>query len=116
MALTDNCRYGEIFRLFKKQPLLTGKPVFNYLRIFSWMLLGFGVVGLLALMAGVKSRIGPADTLAAILLLQTLVAACIVYGFRLYRQEKISRGLLLRAGWGLIVLLALVGQIWLNLG
>ncbi len=116
MALTDNSGYGVIFRLHKKQPLLTGQSVFNYLRIFSWMLLGFGVVGLLALLAGVKSRIGPADTLAGILLLQTLLAACIVYGFRLYREEKISRSLLLRAGWGLIVVLALVGQIWLNLG
>ncbi len=86
----------------------------NYLKIFSWFLLTFGVVGLITLFLGLKPEFGSISAAAGLLVVQILVASSILYGFKLHINGVISRRCLLYGGWGLIICLALGGQIWVT--
>ncbi|WP_020210882.1 hypothetical protein [Gilvimarinus chinensis] len=87
----------------------------HYLKIFSWLLFTFAIVGLIALLAGLEPTMTSAYKATWLLLLQTVIASVLLLGFRCYRQGKISETLLLYTGWALIAVLVISGQIWLNL-
>lgn len=87
----------------------------HYLKIFSVLLFGFGVIRGTALALGfdLGSQIFPGNL--GLMLFQALVAGSILYGFRLQREGRLSRKLLLYGGWSLVVALVVIGQIWVNL-
>ena len=87
----------------------------HYLKIFSWLLFTFAIVGLIALLAGLEPTMTSAYKATWLLLGQTAVASILLLGFKYYRLGKISQKLLLYSGWTLIALLVITGQIWLNL-
>ncbi len=86
----------------------------NYLKIFGWFLLTFGVVGLITLFLGLKPEIGSIPAAVGLLSVQVLVGSAILYGFKLHLNGVIGRRSLLYGGWGLIICLALVGQVWVT--
>lgn len=86
----------------------------HYLKIFSWLLFTFAIVGLVALLAGLEPTMTSTFKATWLLALQAIIGGILVAGFKLYRQAKISEKLLLYSGWTLIALLVVVGQIWLN--
>ncbi|UTF61307.1 hypothetical protein [Gilvimarinus sp. DA14] len=87
----------------------------HYLKIFSWLLFTFAVVGLVALLAGLEPTMTSVYKATWLLVLQTLIASVLLLGFKFYRQGKISQKLLLYSGWTLIAVLVIAGQIWINL-
>ncbi len=86
----------------------------NYLRIFSWLLLSFGVIGFLAVAAGLAPDVGPVPAALGVMATQSIVASAIVYGFKLHGTGQLSRNTLLYGGWALVVILIVTGQIWVN--
>lgn len=88
--------------------------MFNYLRIFSWFLLTFGVVGFFAVLFGFAPQIGSGPAALALMGLQAAVGGAIVYGFRLFKEERIERKVLLYGGWALVVVLVIGGQVLVN--
>lgn len=86
----------------------------NYLRIFSWFLLTFGVVGFLTILTGLVPNFGSSQAGMGLMGLQALVGGVIVYGFRLLKQEAINPKLLLYGGWIAVIIFVIVGQIWTN--
>ncbi|WP_207061857.1 hypothetical protein [Motiliproteus sp. SC1-56] len=86
----------------------------HYLKIFSILLLGFGVIRGGALLLGVDlgSHIFPGSL--GLMGVQVLVAAVVLYGFRLQRQGRMSEKLLTYAGWGLVAAFVVAGQVWVN--
>ncbi|MGQ9426423.1 hypothetical protein ACXYTJ_09980 [Gilvimarinus sp. F26214L] len=87
----------------------------QYLRIFSFFLLTFGIVGAGVIAFGIDPGIGTSRGAMGIMVLQTLIAALILWGFRLHRDQKLGSKGLMYGGWGLIALYAVVGQIWMNM-
>lgn len=87
----------------------------NYLKIFSWLLLTFGLVGFLVIALGFAPEIGSGFAALGLMGIQATVGALILYGFKLNRLGKLDRKYLLYGGWALIVLLVIVGQIWVNI-
>lgn len=88
--------------------------MFNYLRIFSWLLFTFGVVGWIAVALGFHPGISSTQAVMGVLIMQVIIASLIMYGFKLNRIGSISRTALLYGGWALIIALLLIGQLWLN--
>lgn len=88
--------------------------MFDFLRIFSWLLLTFGVVGFVAVALGFAPRAGSFPAVLGLMGTQVIIASAIVYGFRLHRQGKLGRRVLVYGGWALVVLLLIIGQIWIN--
>ncbi len=86
----------------------------NYLRIFSWFLFTFGVVGFVTVFLGFAPKIGSGPAALGLMAVQAIVGGGIVYGFRLLKEERIPRKVLLYGGWALVVVLIIVGQIWVN--
>lgn len=87
----------------------------HYLKIFCVLLFGFGVIrgGALALGFDLGSQIFPGNL--GLMVFQALVAGTVLYGFRLHREGRLSRELLLYGGWSLVVAFVVIGQIWINL-
>lgn len=88
----------------------------HYLRIFSWFLLTFGVVGFGAIAIGVDPGIGTGAGALGVMALQVAIAVAILWGFRLNRSGKLHREVLVVGGWLLVLLLVVVGSIWMNVG
>lgn len=86
----------------------------NYLRIFSWFLLTFGVVGFFAVLLGFALQIGSGSATLGLMGIQAAVGGMIVYGFRLLKEERIERKVLLYGGWALVIILVIGGQILVN--
>lgn len=86
----------------------------NYLKIFSWFLFTFGVVGFIVVAAGFTPNIGSAPAALSLLAIQTGFASIIIYGFKQYRDGKLGRTALVYGGWALIIVLLIFGQIWIN--
>lgn len=86
----------------------------NYLRIFSWFLLTFGVVGFITVFLGLAPQIGSGPAAMGLMLVQAIVGGAIVYGFKLLKEEKIERKLLLYAGWAAVIVLVIGGQVLVN--
>lgn len=90
--------------------------MFNYLKIFSWFLFTFGVVGLGAMVFfGVDPGIGTRTQTIGLMTLQIGISSVLLAGFKLYSAGKIGRSTLLYGGWGLILLLIVIGQVWINI-
>ncbi|MEP3857889.1 MAG: hypothetical protein ABJM39_12715 [Porticoccus sp.] len=87
----------------------------KFLRIFSWLLFTFGVVGFLAVALGFKPDIGSVASALGILGIQVMFSAMILYGFRLHRQGRIGRHNLVYGSWVVIVALVIIGQVWINI-
>jgi len=87
----------------------------NFLRIFSWLLFTFGIVGFMAVAFGFKPEVGPLPSALGILGIQTIFAAVILYGFRLYRKGRIRRNSLVYASWIIVAVLMIIGQVWINI-
>ena len=87
----------------------------HYLKIFSWFLFTFGIVGLGGVAVGLQPGFATPAEAATILALQTVTAAMILWGFRRYRDGRLREKALIYLGWSLIVLLVLCAQLWLNL-
>jgi hypothetical protein len=47
--------------------------------------------------------------------LQIAISSVLLTGFKLYNAGKIGRNSLLYGGWGLILLLIVAGQVWINI-
>ncbi len=88
--------------------------MFNFLRIFSWLLFTFGLVGALAVIAGFAPGVGSTPAALGLLGTQALFAAAILYGFRLHRTGKLARSSLIYGGWFLVIALIVIGQTWIN--
>ncbi|WP_041522745.1 hypothetical protein [Gilvimarinus agarilyticus] len=86
----------------------------HYLKIFSWFLFTFGIVGIIALLAGMEPTVTTARKALGLMAMQLGVSSLLLIGFRMYKAEQLPRKALLYTGWGLIVLLVVVGQVWLN--
>ncbi len=86
----------------------------NYLKIFSWFLFTFGIVGALAVIAGLASELGPEIVIFGVMLFQSACAALVLYGFKLNKENKCSQSLLLRGGWALIVIYIVIGQLLIS--
>lgn len=82
----------------------------HYLKIFSWFLLTFGVVGFGAILLGIDPGIGTGSAALAAMGLQVIVAGVVLWGFKLCNADKLSRKLLLWAGWSLLLLYIVLGQ------
>lgn len=87
----------------------------KYLKIFSWLLLTFGVVGFLAIALGFAPDIGSRPAALGLMATQAAVGALIFYGFKLNRLGQLDTKSLLYGGWALIVLLVILGQVWVNI-
>lgn len=87
----------------------------NFLRIFSWLLFTFGVVGFLVVALGFKPDIGPVASALGILGTQVIFSAMILYGFRLHRQGRIGRNNLVYVSWIIVAALMIIGQVWINI-
>lgn len=83
----------------------------RYLRIFSWFLLTFGIVGFGATALGIDLGIGTGPHALGALAMQVVVAALVFYGFKLQASGKLSRKILAYGGWALLVLFVLAAQI-----
>lgn len=92
------------------------KTMLHYLRIFSWFLLTFGVVGFGAIAIGVDPGIGTGSGAMAVMALQVVVASAILWGFRLNKAGKLHRQVLAVGGWVLVLLLVVVGSVLMNTG
>lgn len=57
----------------------------HYLRIFSWFLLTFGVMGFGAIAIGIDPGIGTGAGAMGVMALQVLVASAILWGLKLNR-------------------------------
>lgn len=88
----------------------------RYLRIFSWFLLTFGVVGFGAAVLGIDMGIGTGPEAMRVMALQVAVAAAIQWGFRLRKASKLDEKLLLYGGWGLVLLYIVLGAVLMNAG
>lgn len=86
----------------------------HYLRIFSWFLLTFGIVGFAAIAIGIDPGIGTGAGAMGVMALQVVIALAILWGFKLNKAEKLSRKVLVFAGWGLVLLLVVVGSVLMN--
>lgn len=86
----------------------------RYLKIFSWLLFTFAIVGLLALVFGLEPTMTSARKAAGLMALQAAISSLILLGFRMNQAAQLPTKVLLYGGWSLIVLLMIVGQIWLN--
>lgn len=86
----------------------------NYLRIFSWFLFTFGVVGFVVILTGLAPGIGSIEGGLGLMGLQTVVGGTIVYGFRRLKAETLDRKILLYGGWALVIMLIIIGQVWVN--
>lgn len=90
--------------------------MFNYLKIFSWFLFTFGIVGLGAIaFFDVDPGIGSRAQALGLMTLQIAISSVLLTGFKLYNAGKIGRNSLLYGGWGLILLLIVAGQVWINI-
>ena len=90
--------------------------MFNYLKIFSWFLFTFAIVGLGAMtFFDVDPGIGSRSQTIGLMTLQIVISSVLLTGFKLYSVGKIGRSTLLYGGWGLILLLTVTGQVWINL-
>lgn len=88
----------------------------RYLRIFSWFLLTFGVVGFGATAFEVDTGIGTGHKAMGVLALQTLTGLMIYLAFQRYDAGRLDRKALIYGGWSLVVLYVVVGAIWMNVG
>jgi hypothetical protein len=88
----------------------------HYLKIFSWFLFTFGVVGLGAAGFGLDTGLGTGWKPAGLFVLQILASSLVLFGFRLCKDGVIESNVLLYGGWTLIIVFIIAGQIWLNLG
>lgn len=86
----------------------------SFLRIFSWLLLTFGVVGFGAVVLGLVPDIGAKGPALVLLLVQSIFAGAVVYGFRLVAQERLSPRILFWGGWAVIITFVICGQIWIS--
>ncbi|WP_339900504.1 hypothetical protein [uncultured Gilvimarinus sp.] len=86
----------------------------HYLKIFSWFLFTFAIVGIIALLAGMEPTVTSVRKGLGLMAMQAGVSSLILIGFRLNKAEQLPTKVLLYSGWALIVLLVVVGQIWLN--
>ena len=90
--------------------------MFNYLKIFSWFLFTFGIVGLGAMaFFDVDPGIGSRTQALGLMTLQIGISSALLAGFKLHNTGKIGRNTLLYGGWGLILLLLVAGQVWINI-
>lgn len=90
--------------------------MFNYLKIFSWFLFTFGIVGLGAMaFFDVDPGIGSRTQALGLMTLQIGISSVLLAGFKLHNTGKIGRNTLLYGGWGLILLLIVTGQVWINI-
>jgi hypothetical protein len=88
--------------------------VFRYLKIFSWFLFTFAIVGIIALLAGMEPTVTTARKALGLMAMQVGVSSLILIGFRLNKAEQLPTKALLYGGWALIIVLVVVGQVWLN--
>lgn len=88
----------------------------RYLRIFSWFLFTFGIVGFGATLLGVDLGIGTGGAALGAMALQVLVSASVLWGFRLLEAGKLHREVLLVGGWLLLVVFIVVGQVVIIMG
>jgi hypothetical protein len=86
----------------------------HYLKIFTWFLFTFAVVGIIALLAGMEPTMTSARKGLGLMAMQLGVASLILLGFRLNSHKRLPRKALLYGGWTLVVLLVVIGQVWLN--
>lgn len=86
----------------------------KYLKILSWLLLTFGVVGFITVFLGLKPGIGSTSAALGLMGFQVMLASAILYGFKLHNRGKVSSRVLLYGGWALVVCLAVIGQVCIN--
>ena len=80
----------------------------HYLKIFSWFLFTFGLVGLIAVAFGLSPGIGSVLATMGALATQVVFSSIILYGFKLNQNGKLNRKALVYGGWLLIVLLIVI--------
>lgn len=83
----------------------------RFLKIFSWFLLTFGIVGFGATMLGIDLGIGTGPHALGALAMQVVVAALIFWGFKLEAAGKLDRKILTYGGWLLLVSFIVGAQI-----
>jgi hypothetical protein len=82
----------------------------RFLRIFSWFLLTFGVVGFGATALGIDLGFGTGPYALGALAMQVVIAALIFWGFKLEATGRLDKKLLTYGGWLLLVVFIIAAQ------
>jgi hypothetical protein len=88
----------------------------RYLRIFSWFLFTFGIVGFGATALGIDLGIGTGGAALGAMALQVLVSGLVLWGFKLHEAGKLHREVLVAGGWLLLVVFIVAAQILVIMG
>lgn len=86
----------------------------RYLRILAWLLLTFGIVGLVSALVGIDIGIGIGPSVAVLMAVQAVVGGLILGGLRWLKQGRLERRVLTSGAIILILFYIVAGQIWLN--
>lgn len=86
----------------------------RYLRILTWFLLTFGIVGLFAAAFGIDIGIGIGPPVVALMTVQSAISALILLGFKKLKDGKLHPQVLAAGAITLIVCYVVAGQIWIG--